>query len=173
MVHFLLFLRQFFIVQGVLCVITDFLKFSRQFRFVLLHYPFCLLCHSGNFPAFSWNLTSVQICKSENSMHMQKELPEEEVVNFQIKLCDVEDVDLLDRRGYLVISITLSSRGEGKIYLRKTEGIRDWFNSLKVSLFGLFYTNFWGSFRTVSGLYFIHSAVFDYFKSVFSLFVVY
>lgn len=50
---------------------------------------------------------------------------------FKIKLCDVEDVDLLDRRGYLVISITLSSRGEGKIYLRKTEGIRDWFNSLK------------------------------------------
>ena len=52
---------------------------------------------------------------------------------FQIKLCDVEDVELLDRRGYLVISVTLSSRGEGKIYLRKTEGIRDWFNSLKVS----------------------------------------
>merc|ERR1711963_159111 len=50
---------------------------------------------------------------------------------FKIKLCDVEDVELLDRRGYLVISITLSSRGEGKIYLRKTEGIRDWFNSLK------------------------------------------
>ena len=45
----------------------------------------------------------------------------------------MEEVDLLDRRGYLVISITLSSRGEGKIYLRKTEGIRDWFNSLKVS----------------------------------------
>merc|ERR1719225_687830 len=50
---------------------------------------------------------------------------------FKIKLCDIEEVDLLDRRGYLVISITLSSRGEGKIYLRKTEGIRDWFNSLK------------------------------------------
>ena len=54
---------------------------------------------------------------------------------FQIKLCDVEEVELLDRRGYLVISVTLTSRGEGKIYLRKTEGIRDWFNSLKVSLF--------------------------------------
>ena len=53
---------------------------------------------------------------------------------FQIKLCDVEEVELLDRRGYLVISVTLTSRGEGKIYLRKTEGIRDWFNSLKVSL---------------------------------------
>ena len=57
---------------------------------------------------------------------------------FQIKLCDVEDVELLDRRGYLVISVTLSSRGEGKIYLRKTEGIRDWFNSLKVSIYILF-----------------------------------
>ena len=53
---------------------------------------------------------------------------------FQIKLCDVEEVDLLDRRGYLVISISLSSRGEGKIYLRKTEGIRDWFNSLQVKI---------------------------------------
>jgi len=50
---------------------------------------------------------------------------------FKIKLCDVEEVELLDRRGYLVISVTLTSRGEGKIYLRKTEGIRDWFNSLK------------------------------------------
>ena len=54
--------------------------------------------------------------------------------NFQIKLVEVEEVELLDRRGYLVISITLSTRGEGKIYLRKTEGIRDWFNSLQVSL---------------------------------------
>ena len=53
---------------------------------------------------------------------------------FQIKLVEVEEVELLDRRGYLVISITLSTRGEGKIYLRKTEGIRDWFNSLQVSL---------------------------------------
>ena len=57
---------------------------------------------------------------------------------FQIKLCDVEDVELLDRRGYLVISVTLSSRGEGKIYLRKTEGIRDWFNSLKVSVYFIY-----------------------------------
>ena len=57
---------------------------------------------------------------------------------FQIKLCDVEDVELLDRRGYLVISVTLSSRGEGKIYLRKTEGIRDWFNSLKVSIYFIY-----------------------------------
>jgi len=50
---------------------------------------------------------------------------------FKIKLVEVEEVELLDRRGYLVISITLSTRGEGKIYLRKTEGIRDWFNSLQ------------------------------------------
>ena len=51
---------------------------------------------------------------------------------FQIKLSDVDEVDLLDKRGYLVVSITPSGR-EGKIYLRKTEGIRDWYNSLQVS----------------------------------------
>jgi hypothetical protein len=50
---------------------------------------------------------------------------------FQIKLCELEDVELLDRRGYLVLCFTLQK--EGKVYLRKTEGIRDWFNALKVS----------------------------------------
>ena len=46
--------------------------------------------------------------------------------------------NLLDWRDCLLISVTLSSRGEGKIYLRKTEGIRDWFNSLKVSIYFIY-----------------------------------
>ena len=52
------------------------------------------------------------------------------VIPFQIKLCELEDAELIDRRGYLVLSFTLAK--EGKVYLRRTEGIRDWFNALKV-----------------------------------------
>jgi hypothetical protein len=48
-------------------------------------------------------------------------------------LSEVEDVDILDKRGYLVVAITPSGR-EGKIYLRKTEGIRDWYQCLKVKI---------------------------------------
>ena len=49
---------------------------------------------------------------------------------FQVKICDAEEVELLDKRGYLTICISLPR--EGKIYLRKTEGIRDWHKQLKV-----------------------------------------
>jgi len=48
---------------------------------------------------------------------------------FKIKLSEVESVDLLDKRGYLTISINLPR--EAKVFLRKTEGIRDWYKSLK------------------------------------------
>jgi len=48
----------------------------------------------------------------------------------KIKLSEVDEVDILDKRGYLVVAITPSGR-EGKIYLRKTEGIRDWYQCLK------------------------------------------
>ena len=44
-----------------------------------------------------------------------------------MKLSDVDHVELLDKRGYLTICINTK---EGKIYLRKTEGIRDWYNSI-------------------------------------------
>ena len=42
----------------------------------------------------------------------------------------VDEVELLDKRGYLTISLTVAK--EGKILLRKPEGIRDWFAALKV-----------------------------------------
>jgi hypothetical protein len=44
---------------------------------------------------------------------------------------DIDTVELLDKRGYLTICLTLFK--EGKIYLRRPEGIRDWYNSLQVS----------------------------------------
>jgi len=49
----------------------------------------------------------------------------------QVKMCDVEEVDLLDKRGYLTICLSLNK--DGKVYLRKTEGIREWHRNLKVS----------------------------------------
>ena len=39
-------------------------------------------------------------------------------------------MELLDKRGYLTISLSIAR--EGKILLRKPEGIRDWFAALKV-----------------------------------------
>ena len=47
---------------------------------------------------------------------------------FKIKLCDVDSIDLLDKKGYLTISLTLVR--EPKMFLRKTEGIREWYNCL-------------------------------------------
>ena len=40
---------------------------------------------------------------------------------------------LLDKRGYLTICLTLAAK-DGKLFLRKPEGIRDWYQTLKVKL---------------------------------------
>ena len=48
----------------------------------------------------------------------------------QIRLSEVEDTELLDKRGYL--TIVLNTVREGKILLRKTEGLIDWYNIIKV-----------------------------------------
>eukprot|EP00095_Tigriopus_kingsejongensis_P011317 maker-scaffold14_size734282-snap-gene-6.28 protein:Tk11317 transcript:maker-scaffold14_size734282-snap-gene-6.28-mRNA-1 annotation:"conserved hypothetical protein" len=48
---------------------------------------------------------------------------------FKLKLSDVSEVELLDKKGYLTVSLILNK--EGKILLRKPEGIREWFASLK------------------------------------------
>ena len=47
----------------------------------------------------------------------------------QIRLSDVDSVSLDDRRGYLTLVIT--SLREVKLLLRKTEGIREWKQSLE------------------------------------------
>ncbi len=54
------------------------------------------------------------------------------VVCVQVKICDADEVDILDKRGYLTICISLPK--DGKIYLRKTDGIREWHKLLKVLL---------------------------------------
>ena len=51
---------------------------------------------------------------------------------FSIKLPEVEAIELLDKRGYLTICINLQR--EGKVYLRRTEGIRDWYNAIRESM---------------------------------------
>ena len=45
-------------------------------------------------------------------------------------LFQVEQVELIDKKGYLTISLSLVK--EGKILLRKPEGIREWYQDLKV-----------------------------------------
>ena len=47
----------------------------------------------------------------------------------QVKLSEVEGIELLDKRGYL--TICLSVQREGKVYLRRTEGIRDWYDGIR------------------------------------------
>ena len=39
-------------------------------------------------------------------------------------------MELVDKKGYLTLSITLAK--DGKVLLRKPEGIRDWFEDIKV-----------------------------------------
>ena len=54
------------------------------------------------------------------------------LLSVQLRLADVEEVSLLTRKGYLTIS--LSSSKDCRILLRRHEGIRDWFNTLKVGI---------------------------------------
>ena len=51
---------------------------------------------------------------------------------FQLKLAEIDTVELLDKRGYLTVCVSLLK--EGKIYLRRPEGIREWFNALQVNI---------------------------------------
>ena len=43
---------------------------------------------------------------------------------FQIRLSEITSSILEDRRGYLTVAVT--SKKEGKLLLRKTEGIKEW-----------------------------------------------
>jgi len=51
---------------------------------------------------------------------------------YGIRLSEIVDVQLLDKRGYLTICLTLAAK-DGKLFLRKPEGIRDWYQTLKTS----------------------------------------
>lgn len=51
--------------------------------------------------------------------------------NFLLAFWQIVDVQLLDKRGYLTICLTLASK-DGKLFLRRPEGIREWFQALKV-----------------------------------------
>ena len=49
-------------------------------------------------------------------------------VNFFLQ---VDDVELIERRGYLTLRLSLPKEG-GKLLLRKTDGIRKWYLMLQV-----------------------------------------
>jgi len=53
---------------------------------------------------------------------------------FKVKLSSITSVTLLDKRGFLTICLTLGSIREGRIYLRRAEGLRDWFSLLKMTV---------------------------------------
>ena len=48
----------------------------------------------------------------------------------QIKLSSIDSVALEDKRGYLTLVLTTSIPQEGKLLLRKTEGLKDWHESV-------------------------------------------
>ena len=50
----------------------------------------------------------------------------------QVKLSSLDSLELLDKRGYLTICLSLG--GEGKMYLRRTEGIREWHRALRENM---------------------------------------
>jgi len=51
---------------------------------------------------------------------------------FKVKLLSVEGVSLLDKRGYLTVCLCILK--EGRIYLRSTQGIRDWFQAIQSTM---------------------------------------
>ena len=50
-----------------------------------------------------------------------------------MKLTNIDAVSLLDKRGYLTICI--SQKTEGRVYLRLQEGIRDWFYHIQSTVY--------------------------------------
>ena len=50
-----------------------------------------------------------------------------------MKLTNIDSVSLLDKRGYLTIAIT--QKTEGRVYLRLQEGIRDWFYHIQSTVY--------------------------------------
>jgi len=52
---------------------------------------------------------------------------------FKVKLVDIDGVSLLDKRGYLTICI--SQLRDGRLYLRKHDGVRDWFNTIQCTVY--------------------------------------
>ena len=59
---------------------------------------------------------------------------------FKIRLSEIEGVELVDRKGYLTVSLALP-RDHSRVLLRKPEGIREWFHSLKVRNDAAFFVN--------------------------------
>ena len=55
--------------------------------------------------------------------------------NLVLIKCDfqIEEVDLVERRGYLTLRILVKNEA-GRLLLRKTDGIRKWFQLLQVKL---------------------------------------
>ena len=53
----------------------------------------------------------------------------------------IEDIELVERRGYLTIRFSLPREG-GTLLLRKTDGIRKWHQALQVSQATLFIQTF-------------------------------
>jgi len=49
---------------------------------------------------------------------------------YRIRLSEIEQVELIERRGYLTLRLSLPKEG-GKLLLRKTDGIRKWFLTLQ------------------------------------------
>ena len=45
----------------------------------------------------------------------------------------IEEIDLVERRGYLTLRILVKNEA-GRLLLRKTDGIRKWFQLLQVKL---------------------------------------
>jgi len=52
---------------------------------------------------------------------------------FRIRLCEIEEVDLVERRGYLTLRILVKNE-PGRLLLRKTDGIRKWYQLIQETI---------------------------------------
>ena len=51
-----------------------------------------------------------------------------------MKLNDILAVSIFEKKGFLTVSLLIKGISKKRIFLRKAEGLRDWFDGLKVKI---------------------------------------
>ena len=101
------------------------------FHFLRPHGKVLISSTTSKIGAFSkkgpaWN------CAEYNRKHKKKLFQEYFFSTKSFFVWQIEQVELIERRGYLTLRLSLPKEG-GKLLLRKTDGIRKWFLTLQVS----------------------------------------
>merc|ERR1719483_389491 len=61
-----------------------------------------------------------------------KGLTEKEDYEFKIKLTSIYTLSIYEKKGFLTLCLILKGLNKRRVFLRKAEGLRDWFNLIKL-----------------------------------------